>query len=166
MVDSGTTIYCISKDLIKKAKLFLTNASLEVGLADRTQLLYPLASGKLTFSLVGAAKLTFVDVIVAVLPCQNSCIIDRVSALSTFSAFPDLDKTSFLLNDPTLENSTKDLLFKYPEVFSKLPAPEGIDRPPMHIPFRDETKIVSQKLTGKETVTSPTVAASGSINCT
>ncbi|KAL0222687.1 hypothetical protein P9112_002077 [Eukaryota sp. TZLM1-RC] len=65
--------------------------------------------------------------------------------VSSLSALPDLDKVSFLLKDPTLENSIKDLLFKYPKVFSKLPAPEGIDCPPMHIPFYDQTKIVSKK---------------------
>ncbi|KAL0208028.1 hypothetical protein P9112_010615 [Eukaryota sp. TZLM1-RC] len=67
---------------------------------------------------------------------------DRVSALP---ALLDLDKTSFLLNDSTLENSIKDLLFKYPEVFSQLPTPKGTDCPPMRIPFHDETKIVSKK---------------------
>ncbi|KAL0215817.1 hypothetical protein P9112_008001 [Eukaryota sp. TZLM1-RC] len=183
MVDTGATISCISEDLTKKAKLQPTNNSLEVGLADRTKVVCPLVSGKLAFSLGGAAKLTFIDVTLAVLPCQNSCIIgcdllkrlgiltdeylflnlsdknyqlmedesipdlfippsDRVSALS---ALPDLDKTSFLLNDLALETSIKDLLFKYPEVFSKLPAPEGIDCPPMRIPFHDESKIVSKK---------------------
>ncbi|KAL0226870.1 hypothetical protein P9112_014194 [Eukaryota sp. TZLM1-RC] len=183
MVDTGATISCISKDLIKKTKLFPTNNSLEVGLADRTKVVCPLVSGKLAFSLGGAAKLIVIDVTLAVLPCQNSCIIDcdileRLGILtkdylslnlfdksyqlmddesipdqfippsdqvSTLSALPDLDKTSFLLNDPTLENSIKDLLFEYPEVFSKLPAPEGIDCPPMRLPFYDKTKIVSKK---------------------
>ncbi|KAL0222686.1 hypothetical protein P9112_002076 [Eukaryota sp. TZLM1-RC] len=43
MVDTGATISCISKDLIKKAKLFPTNNSLKVGLADRTKIVCPLS---------------------------------------------------------------------------------------------------------------------------
>ncbi|KAL0220129.1 hypothetical protein P9112_005782 [Eukaryota sp. TZLM1-RC] len=61
------------------------------------------------------------------------------------SSLPDLDKTSFLLNNPALEQSIKNMLFKYSEVFSKLPALEGIDCPPVRIPFYDESKTVSKK---------------------
>ncbi|KAL0208027.1 hypothetical protein P9112_010614 [Eukaryota sp. TZLM1-RC] len=71
MVDTGATISCISNDLIQKTKLSPTNDSFEVELADRNKLVCPLATGKLAFSLGGAAKLTFVDVTLAVLLLQN-----------------------------------------------------------------------------------------------
>ncbi|KAL0220028.1 hypothetical protein P9112_005681 [Eukaryota sp. TZLM1-RC] len=183
MVDTGATVSCISHDLLKQAKLNLTTRTLEVGLADKTKLSCPLATGKLAFALGGAAKLTYVDVTLAVLPCSNSCIIGcdllrklgiltpdylflNLSAgnlqiledeaipdeyipssnrVSSVSSLPDLDKTIFKLNDPELENSVRSLLFKYPEIFSKLPDPQGIDCPPMRIPFHDESKIVSKK---------------------
>ncbi|KAL0209941.1 hypothetical protein P9112_010025 [Eukaryota sp. TZLM1-RC] len=155
MVDTGAT---------------LTSKTLEVGLADKTKLSCPLASGKLAFALGGAAKITYVNVTLAVLPCSNSCIIgcDLLRKLGILTsdylflnlsarnlqileddAIPDQyirpNKASFKLNDPDLESSVRSLLFKYPEIFSKLPDPQGIDCPPMRIPFHDESKIVSKK---------------------
>ncbi|KAL0214772.1 hypothetical protein P9112_006956 [Eukaryota sp. TZLM1-RC] len=65
--------------------------------------------------------------------------------MAAISSLPDLDKASFKLKDPGLESPVRSLLFKYPEIFSKLPDPEGIDCPPMRIPFHDESKIVSKK---------------------
>ncbi|KAL0214288.1 hypothetical protein P9112_006472 [Eukaryota sp. TZLM1-RC] len=70
MVDTGATVSCISHDLLKQAKLKLTSKTLEVGLSDKIKLSCPLASGKLAFALDGAAKLTYVNVTLAVL--QNS----------------------------------------------------------------------------------------------
>ncbi|KAL0207837.1 hypothetical protein P9112_010424 [Eukaryota sp. TZLM1-RC] len=137
MVDTGATVSCISHDLLKQAKLKLTSKTLEVGLADKTKLSCPLASGKLAFALGGAAKLTYVNVTLAYIPPSDQ--------ISSVSSLPDLDKASFKLNDPDLESSVRSLLFKYPEIFSKLPDPQGIDCPPMRIPFHDESKIVSKK---------------------
>ncbi|KAL0226212.1 hypothetical protein P9112_013536 [Eukaryota sp. TZLM1-RC] len=183
MVDTGATVSCISRDQLKQVRLKLTSKTLEVDLADETKLSCPLASGKLAFALGGAAKLTYVNVTLAVLPCSNSCIIGcdllrklgilisdylflKLSArklqiledeaipdqyippsdqVSSVSSLPDLDKASFKMNDPDLESSVRSLLFKYPEIFSKRPDPEGIDCPSMRIPFHDESKIVSKK---------------------
>ncbi|KAL0214771.1 hypothetical protein P9112_006955 [Eukaryota sp. TZLM1-RC] len=55
MVETGATVSCISRDLLSKAKLSLTNKTLKVGLADRTKLSCPLDSGRLAFALGGAA---------------------------------------------------------------------------------------------------------------
>ncbi|KAL0205621.1 hypothetical protein P9112_000928 [Eukaryota sp. TZLM1-RC] len=166
MVDTGATVSCISRDLLKQARLKLTSKTLEVGLADKTKLSCPLASGKLAFVLGGAAKLTYVNVTLVLgiltsdylflnLSARNLQILEDEAIpdqyippsdqVSSFSSLPDLDKASFKLNDPDLESSVRSLLFKYPEIFSKLPDPEGINCPPMRIPFHDESKIVSKK---------------------
>ncbi|KAL0226637.1 hypothetical protein P9112_013961 [Eukaryota sp. TZLM1-RC] len=65
--------------------------------------------------------------------------------LSTAITLPDLDKAKFLLNDSSLTQNIKDLLLKYPQIFSKRPDSRGIDCPPMTIEFYDESEIVSKK---------------------
>ncbi|KAL0227851.1 hypothetical protein RCL1_003994 [Eukaryota sp. TZLM3-RCL] len=46
------------------------------------------------------------------------------------------------LDDPDKSDSLVALLHQFQEVFSSLPHPDGIDCPPMEIPFRDPTAIV------------------------
>ncbi|KAL0205083.1 hypothetical protein P9112_000390 [Eukaryota sp. TZLM1-RC] len=76
------------------------------------------------------------------IPDQLILPSDLVSALTTL---PDLEKTTLLRIDTCLKHFIKKLLFKYPEIFSKLPDPEEIDCPPMGILFQDESQMVSKK---------------------
>ncbi|KAL0225171.1 hypothetical protein RCL1_003083 [Eukaryota sp. TZLM3-RCL] len=49
---------------------------------------------------------------------------------------------TILLDDPKRTDSLVKLLHEYREVFSSLPHPDGIDCPPMEIPFHDPSAIV------------------------
>ncbi|KAL0205331.1 hypothetical protein P9112_000638 [Eukaryota sp. TZLM1-RC] len=64
--------------------------------------------------------------------------------VSTDITLPDLNKAKFLLDDSSLTHNIKDLLLRYPQIFSKLPDSRGIDCPPMTIEFYDESEIVSK----------------------
>ncbi|KAL0211450.1 hypothetical protein P9112_009748 [Eukaryota sp. TZLM1-RC] len=88
---------------------------------------------------------------------QNVCSHHDLSDTSTAPEFvqalsddllkklPDIEKTSFNLNDTALSVEVKKLLLKFPDIFAKLPAPEGIKCEPMKLEFYDESSIVSKK---------------------
>ncbi|KAL0205332.1 hypothetical protein P9112_000639 [Eukaryota sp. TZLM1-RC] len=67
MIDTGTTISCIPRDLVKVARLKPTGSSLKLNSADNNSVECQLVSRTLAFAFGGTAKLTYVSTTLAVL---------------------------------------------------------------------------------------------------
>ncbi|KAL0218924.1 hypothetical protein P9112_004577 [Eukaryota sp. TZLM1-RC] len=110
MIDTGATISCISRDLVKVARLKPTGSSLKLNLADNNSVECQLVSGTLAFALGGTAKLIYVSTTLAVLDCPNSCpigcdLLKSLGLLTNNYLFINLTERNLSIQD---ENAVPD----------------------------------------------------------
>ncbi|KAL0211240.1 hypothetical protein P9112_009538 [Eukaryota sp. TZLM1-RC] len=75
MVDTGASVSCISSKLVKNADLTVSDQTTFLSLADGQQLEAKVAKGRFAFMLGGTAHLTYIDMRLCLLPCENNFII-------------------------------------------------------------------------------------------